>query len=193
MPDSGNSQIRLFELLFTRKRQIFVSLAAGIVRDTAVAEDIVSDTFSYVWENRNRLSIEDYCNYLFIAVKTNALDYRRKTNRHKEIYDNIVKREQGLMDYYSQAIESCNPSGLYEKEILRIVREELEKLPKVNRDVFIKKKLEGKSYKEISEETGLSTSSIDNKLRSVMKVLNEALKDYRELMIILVSVMDMTL
>ncbi|MGN0188570.1 MAG: sigma-70 family RNA polymerase sigma factor, partial [Candidatus Cryptobacteroides sp.] len=159
------SAVQLFELLFTRQRQVYVNLARSIVRDDCIAEDIVSDTFSYVWENREKLKVDDYVDYLFIAVKTNCLDYRRSTARHQEIHDRIARREQGLMEYYSRAIESCNPSGVYEREILEIVMKELDKMPRETREVFIKKKFEGKSYKDISDETGMTASQIDNRLR----------------------------
>lgn len=190
MSDDSRFSTQLFELLFTSRRQIYVNLAKSIVRDDMVAEDIVSDTFCYVWENREKLMVDDYVNYLFIAIKTNCLDYRRRISRHREIYDRIAQREKGLMEYYSRAIESCNPVGVYEKEILEIVMKELDAMPEETRKVFVRKKFEGKSYKEISLETGMTSSQIDNRLRSAMKMLNLALKDYKELIILLVAAMN---
>ena len=59
----------------------------------------------------------------------------------------------------------------------------LEELPPEQRDVFVKHELEGKSFKEMSEETGLSQNTLLSRKRYAVMALRDKLQFlYTELM-----------
>ena len=66
-------------------REYYVSLCAYSRRYVGrkdVAEEIVSDTFMKIWENRERIEINTSIKaYLFNAVCNNSLNYLRKLKR----------------------------------------------------------------------------------------------------------------
>ena len=67
-------------------------------------------------------------------------------------------------------------SALEQRELTEIVTEKLFGLPANQRDVLILKIQEGKSYREISEITGLSTSNVGYLIHHGLKALASQLK-----------------
>ena len=169
----------VIEFLFSKQRQTFLSFATGLVHDSEVAKDIVSESYATVWEHRDE--IEDFYSYLFKTVKNNCLQYRRGEKIHKDAYERIARIEQGFQDFYSSTIENSNISSVYEREVLNILYDTLSRMPQEARRIFEMKKFEGRSYKEISAELGVTSARIDHTLRKVTKTLADALKDYAPL------------
>ncbi len=81
---SGNELAfrRLFDLY---KKRLF-TFAEEITKSAADAEEIVQDSFTKLWVNRETLSdIVSPGNYLYIMVRNRCLDHLRKTARDKKI------------------------------------------------------------------------------------------------------------
>ena len=169
---------RMIVDLFRKKEQLFMTLAISYVHDKETAKDIISDSFISLWEHRQDVLEEKYADYLYRIIRNRCLDYRRNNSRHKAVFDKISEKERGLMEYYSRAIESCNPSLLYAQEINVISEKSLMKLPETTRKIFLLKRYEGKSYKEISEIMNISVGKIDYELRRAMNLLRTTLVDY---------------
>lgn len=169
---------RMIVDLFRKKEQLFMTLAISYVHDKETAKDIISDSFISLWEHRQDVMEDKYADYLYRIIRNRCLDYRRNNSRHKAVFDKISEKERGLMEYYSRAIESCNPSLLYAQEINVISEKSLMKLPETTRKIFLLKRYEGKSYKEISEIMNISVGKIDYELRRAMNLLRTTLVDY---------------
>ena len=176
MSTDKDISVEVIEFLLSRQRQTFVAFAKGLVRDEEAAKDIVSEAILSVWEKRDE--IQDRQGYLFMAVKNGCLRYRRDSSIHRKAHEHIAQVEQGLEDFYTQTIENSSISEVYEHEIFNILMETLAEMPEDAREIFRLKKFEGKTYKEISKELGVSEFKIDHTLRRVLQRLSEALKDY---------------
>lgn len=176
MEASGNIPKTVIEFLFSQHKDLFLNLATGLVHDREVAKDILSESFAAVWEHRDE--IDDFYNYLYTTVKNRCLLYRRGEKIHREAYEHIARVEQGFQDFYSRTIENSDISRIYEQEIMNILYATLAEMPEEARQIFLMKKFEGKSYKEISAALGVSPARIDHTLRKVLDRLSEALKDY---------------
>lgn len=175
----------LFKQLFIEHKKKFERLAYYQTGNEEEAKDIVSKCFLSLWEHRESLLADQLLSYMFISVKNACLDYRRANTRHQKVYENIRNTERGVMDYYSRAIESCDPSQIFTDEITDILRETLRKLSPQQRQIFIMSRVDGKSYKEIADEMGLTYKQVDKSLQKTMKVLREALGEYMPIMILM--------
>ena len=91
--------------------------------------------------------------------------------------DNI-NGANSAMDYYTRAIESCDPDILFRNEILEICRAQLEQMPELTQQIFKARRLEGKSYKEIAEQFGIPQKKVDKQLQQAVTKLRRALKDF---------------
>lgn len=179
---------RAVELLFMKQRGTFLGIAASMVHDEEVAKDIINESFMALWEKRNE--VDDFVDYLFVTVRNKCLRYRRDDTAHKAVYDNIARTEMDLQALYTSAIENFDISKLHEKEITNIVYSELAKMPAGDRKIFMMKKFEGKTYKEISAELGVTASVIDHSLRNTMAVMRKALSDFAPFLLLMVSMLD---
>ena len=75
-------------------------------------------------------------------------------------------------------LEACNPEELFSEEARRLVNETLDRLPEKTRAIFIRSRFDGKSYKEIAAEMGVTVKSVEFEVSKAMKILRVVLKDY---------------
>ena len=176
----------MFRQAFNENREMLERLAYFSVRDKEAARDIVSSTFLKLWETREKIDMDRFLPYIYISVKNACINYRRDSATHRNVYDNILQREQSAMEFYTKAMESCNPAELYVEDILAICRGRLENYsPPLLRLIYIKRVVEGLSYKEIAEALDISVKKVDNSLQFVLKDLRIALADYLPVFILM--------
>lgn len=58
------------------------------------------------------------------------------------------------------------------------MNETLDRLPEKTRTIFIRSRFDGKSYKEIAAEMGVTVKSVEFEVSKAMKILRVVLKDY---------------
>lgn len=163
-----NSDKKAFDRLFRKFYPILCAYCHKFV-SLEDSEEIVQDTLLWIWENRETLSIEkNIASYLFKSVYNRALnkisstDCRNKINR---LYFEYMQETLQNKDYY-QADE------LKEK-----VREAIARLPENYRQAFIMHRFEGMTYKEIAEQLGVSSKTVDYRIQQSLKILKSDLKN----------------
>lgn len=168
----------LFELIYVRNRKMFERLAYFQIGNEEEAKDLVSKCFLSLWEHQADIREDQALAYMFAIVRNACLDYRRSDTRHKKVFENIQSKERGAMEYYSRAIESCDPKRIFADEIMSILTDTLKKLPENQRNVFIKNRVEGLSYKETAEALGLTYKQVDKSMQTTIRKLKLALGEY---------------
>ena len=143
---------RAFEQMF---RMFYIPLcdyAVMILGEQAEAEDVVQDLFMHIWKSRAKMEVQESVkSYLFTSVRFRALNVLK----HK-----IVERKHGAL--LTEFIENLQCSDYSEEEVQRIeqIKEVLQTLPSQCRVVFTMSCLDGKKYKEIAEELGISVNTV---------------------------------
>ena len=185
-PDTIILTQQSFDKLFRLYKRKLYAVAYSLVHDANTAEDIVHDSFMTIWENRETVQFTSIEAYLFGVVKKRRLKYRRDRYTGKAVYEKILMKERGVMDFYTRTIESCNPNELFQREIIEICRKQLEQMPELTKQVFIAHKLEGKSYKEIADMLCINLKKVDRELQQAAMKLRLSLKDYLLLLLLIV-------
>ena len=148
------------------------------------AENIVQDVFLILWERKEEIEISfTLTTYLFTLVKNRCLNFLRHKLIEEE-YNSQMKEELGFKLY---ALETFDYSYQSEEELQEVIRRALDTLPERCREVFIKSRIEGLKYKEISDELGISVNTVENQMVTALKKLRVALKDYLPLLLFLVN------
>ena len=144
----------------------------------------MQDVFLVLWEKKDELELScTLTTYLFTLVKNRCLNFLRHKLIEEE-YNAQMKEELGFKLY---ALESMEYSYHSEKELQEIIQRALDTLPERCREVFIKSRIEGLKYKEISEELGISVNTVENHIVTALKKLRVELKDYLPLLLFLVN------
>ena len=115
------------------------------LRDHAMAEDIIQDTFEKLWvklEDVNALKVKSY---LFTSAYHTMIDYIRKEKRNMFV-DPATLYEGSEADHYSDLGE--------------VLERAVQNLPPDQKAVVMLRDYEGYAYKEIAEITGLSEAQV---------------------------------
>lgn len=173
-----------FEKLYKLYYPKMFAFAKNYVPANEDAENIVQDVFLILWERKEEIEISfTLTTYLFTLVKNRCLNFLRHKLIEEE-YNSQMKEELGFKLY---ALETFNYSYQSEEELQEVIQRALDTLPERCREVFIKSRIEGLKYKEISDELGISVNTVENQMVTALKKLRVALKDYLPLLLFLVN------
>lgn len=115
------------------------------IKDEAIAQDIVQDTFEKIWIRVNEIPHEKSKSYLFTTGHRAIIDYTRKQKSQNKYI------EQATSNDYAQNHYS---------DIKQILNEALDKLPYIQKSVIMLRDYEGYDYAEIGQITDLSESQV---------------------------------
>ncbi|MCG8579810.1 MAG: RNA polymerase sigma-70 factor [Bacteroidales bacterium] len=144
--------------------------AKGILSDSLVSEETVSDVFVKVWEGRERLErVSNLKSYLYSAVRNRAISYLR-AQKNKD----IVSIED-ITTYYFEPVDAPDDSALKEEKLQQILRA-IDYLPAQTKMVFSLAKVQGLKYKEIAEILNIKVKTVDYHVASAIKKICEAIE-----------------
>ena len=178
MDERESLYYRIVEQMFRKQEKAYLQLATTFVRDQEVAKDIVQDSFMALWGSSSRLTGENWQNYMFTILKNKCLEYRRNQAIHNAALSKIAQYEQGTQDYFTRAIELATPVSAYEGEIWNELHKQLGRMSEQQRLVFTRRIFEGKTYKEIAQELGITTNRVDYLFRTAKALVRSSLSDY---------------
>ncbi len=159
---------QLFDALYGPLRRSAVAL----VRDDAVAEDLVQEAFVRLWDWRTRLEAETPLRaWLFRTVRNLALNLRR----------DAITRQQLLTDpmaFASAAAPRPAPSpdaGVSGDDLAAQVSALVDELPPRQREALLLTRVEGLSHAEVSEVMGCAPRTVNNHLVAALATLRRKL------------------
>ncbi len=153
------------------------------VRDPSDAEDIVQEVFYELVEaNRLLMPIEHVTGWLFRVARNRITDLFRK-KKPETFSDAAVVDEDGEALQIEDLLPSpdAGPEALYFRTVLL---DELEfalgELPDEQREVFVAHELEGRSFKELSVESGVGINTLLSRKRYAVLHLRERLQSMHD-------------
>lgn len=125
----------------------------SILKDGQTADEIVNDAFLKIWNVRTQFSsLAEIRAYLYTVSRNDCLNFL-KSPRSRRL-DNID--DVGYLLSSDESIEA----RMIHSELLNLVYEEVNKLPKKQRRVFQLAFFEGLSTEEIAEQLGISHNAV---------------------------------
>lgn len=151
------------------------------VTDTSEAEDILQDVFYELLEAcRLMKPIEHVTAWLFRVARNRMVDlFRRKK---PSSLNNPASIEEGA-DTFEDLLpsEDAGPEATYARNLLLDALDEaLDELPAAQREVFVAHELMGRSFKDISVDTGLSVNTLLSRKHYAVLHLRQRLQSIYE-------------
>jgi len=150
------------------------------VPDPRDAEDILQDVFYELVEaNRLLMPIEHMTGWLFRVARNRITDLFRK-KRPERFGDATVADDDDERLRLEDLLPSpdAGPDALYARSVLLAELElAVDELTEEQRDVFVGHELEGRSFKEMASETGVSVNTLLSRKRYAVRHLRERLHD----------------
>jgi len=172
-------ELLLFNKFFADYQQRFIRFAFTYTRDEVIAEDIVSESMMYYWENKERLPQNtNLPAYVLTTIKHKCLNYLRHIQLKEDVLSDLASHSQWELSTRIATLEACEPNELFDNEVRSIVGKVLSKLPETTSRIFVMSRNENKSYKEIAAIMNMSTKGVEFHMAKVMRILRIALKDY---------------
>ena len=154
-----------------------LSIIERTLKDRSEAEDVLQEVLEdYVESYDLGEVIESVSAWLVRVAQNKVLDrFRRKKTRDR-YRDAVV---QNPVDSFSGE----QPDEEFERAWLNSqIVEALEALPPEQRDAFVQNEIEGKTFEQISQETGISINTLLARKRYAVRFLQDYLKEiYNEL------------
>ena len=149
------------------------------VPDPRDAEDILQDVFYKLVEaNRLLMPIEHLTGWLFQVARNRITDQFRK-KKPDFLGDATVEGEDGELLQIEDLLPSpdAGPEALYVRNLLLDELElAVDELPAEQREVFIGHELEGRSFKQLAAESGVSVNTLLSRKHYAVLRLRERLR-----------------
>jgi RNA polymerase sigma factor (sigma-70 family) len=151
------------------------------VPDPLDAEDILQDVFYRLVEaNRLLMPIEHVTGWLFRVARNRITDlFRKKEPENFSEIESAQEDEEDASLQFEDLLPSpdAGPEALYARSVLLgELQRAVAELPKEQREVFVAHEFDGRSFKELSAETGVSVNTLLSRKRYAVLHLQERLQ-----------------
>jgi len=151
---------RLYEMYSQR---IYTNLIR-LLKDEDLAQELLQEVFVRIWDKRETLQVEtSFRSYLYRVSENLVRDFFRKAAKDKRMMEQLIMAASELY---------IDNEELYiHKENNILLHQAIDTLPPQRRRIFILCKIEGKSYNEVSEITGVSVSTVNDHIVKATKAI----------------------
>ncbi len=155
----------------------FLAWAARATRNLADAEDLVQDAFAKAVADAESLTdVDDLAAWLFSSIRNRVRDFWRKGQTRKRVGEADVS-DSVIAEIV--AASGLDPAELAaESELMEALYEAIEELPAGQRDVIEAQVLDGLTFREIAESTGISQDTLATRKRYAIRRLAAALREW---------------
>lgn len=156
-----NGDESAFKSLFYHYHPTLVNLAYSYINDEATAKDLAQDVFVQIWQKRKDLHIrENLRGYLIRAVRNQCINH--------------LKKKKAISLNELEPATDPDPDGqerLHLQDLRKKVQLAISHMPEACRAVYLLRRMEGLSLKEIARELNISTKTVENQLTKAHKIL----------------------
>jgi RNA polymerase sigma-70 factor (ECF subfamily) len=158
-----------FELIFRQHYASLCAFAGKILEDADLAEEVVQDLFTHLWERRADLSaVQSVQGYLFQAARNACLNHIKHRKVRARFADHVQQ--------YPGA--DHQPNAYDHAELESRIRTAVAALPQRCREIFEMSRVEGLKYQEIADKLHLSPRTIEVQIGKALKLLRTHLHDF---------------
>ena len=167
-----NGDHAAFEKLFEQYSDRLYQFSLKYLKSKEIAEDIVQEVFLKVWRNREIMRIDSSLQAYLFKITLNAV---------RKYFNDLTKTNECKHDLLLDL--SKNRKNLDEfpdyQNLLDKLQSFIDNMPERRRVAFVKKKVEGKSLKEISAEMEITTKAVEYHITEAMKYLKSQFEELK--------------
>ena len=167
---------RAFEELVSRYQVRLLNFIYRTIGDRDRAEDLVQEVFIRVYRHIARFDrSKKFSTWIYTIASNLAKNELRNRSRSPLVLFQAIKAKFEDEDRPLQFEDlHTRPDDLFRKRHLReMVEASVAQLPAHHREVFVLRELEGKSYEEIAEITGVNLGTVKSRLNRARNAFAE--------------------
>lgn len=167
-------EMRAFEAIYRRYwRRLFIA-AYQRIGSRELCEELVQDIFTGLWNNRDKVHIQNLQTYLHTSVRYRVIDHIHREMTRKAA---LGQREQVMAD-------NCTEEDVLLDDLNGALQREISKLPTRCQLVFKLSRENNLSIKQVASELGVSEKTVENQLTKALKLLRMNLRHFTFLLVI---------
>lgn len=144
-----------------------------LLQSETEAQEILQEVFLKIWQNRALIDPEkSFRSYLFKIAENKVFDFFRKAAMQKRVQNQLLQ--------HSDIDTTLVDKMVSDKENEALLAKAIDHLPPQRKQVFVMVKLQGKTYKEVSDELGISASTISDHIVKATKSIRDYLTNSGE-------------
>lgn len=170
-----------FDLIVLRHRNRVFNLCHWFLGDDQEANDAAQITFIKVFQSLNRFRLESAFSTWLYRIALNTCKNRIKSTAHKQKTSAVSLynpgQEPGKAGAMDLEDEGASPlTQLEEVERQRIIRQAIDSLQVEHKEVVTLRDIQGLSYEEVAEVTGVQLGTVKSRLSRARQELKEKLR-----------------
>lgn len=172
-----NGDEHAFEEIFKVNYNRITGFCQQFVYDNDKAQEITQEVFLNLWLNREKIEcINGIRAFLYTFAKSNCLNHIR----HERIIHNYANKylHEYEQNVNCEILETFDFRSLQYTELENLVQKAINDLSVKCRQVFILRRIEGKSNKEIADELNISVKAVEANMTRALKAISISLVDY---------------
>jgi len=155
-----------FSLFFHTYNARLFPFVLKITKSTAIAEEIVQETFLRAWVHRQKLEqLNEPAAWLFRIASNLALTHLRDAANEAIKHAGFSNSTGGVVNEVSDQLDL--------KEMSHLVEQAINLLPAKRQIVFRLSKQEGLTYQQIADQLNISTNTVKEHLVQAVKFIRE--------------------
>ena len=176
-----NGNEKAFSAIFETYRDDVYGYSVSMLKTNVLAEEIVQDVFLNIWQHRDRLNPDlSFRSYVFTITRNLTFNLISKVANNRKLKEEVF--------YTSQKAYSPIENRMAEADYERIKNKAIEQLPPRRRLIFEMSRVDGMSYKEISEELNISVSTVKGQTSKSLASIRDYLRTHSDIaLLIMVS------
>lgn len=151
-----------FEEMFTRYYRELVVYLCKFVKESAVAEDIVQETFCELWSRKETYHIIHVRSFLFRSVRNAAVNY---LTREKKMTVDLSREIENEIVFQEDLETIDRDRKLYEL---------IERLPEQRKRIFKLCFFEGMRYQDVADQLNISVNTVKTQMGRALADLRES-------------------
>lgn len=172
--------------VYKEERNRLLGYIKNRIPDSIEAEDILQDVFYQLTVGfRDIRTIENLTAWIYKVADNRIIDLFRKKKPIKISYGDTAREDDDgplSLEEILPALGSTPEEEEIKEMIWDAIEETLSELPEEQRSVFVATEFDGKSFKEISEETGILINTLISRKRYAVLALRERLTELYKLL-----------
>ena len=167
-----------FKAIVEQWQDMVYNTILGIVQNETEAEDLAQDVFIKVFEKIGTFKGDSkFSTWLYRIATTTALDHLRSRKRKKR--SGFLQAITGASEEKEQIPDFHHPGvSLDNKERATVLFKAIEALPDNQKAAYTLHKLEGLSYRDVSEVLNTTVSAVESLMSRANQNLRKQLEDY---------------
>lgn len=155
-----------FERLFENYSQKLYRFSFSYLKSAPESEDVVQEVFLKIWENRSKIKTEtSFQSYLFtIAFNSIRKNFNKKSRQERyrlDLFNSLSNEDYSIEDHrdYEFLVSKLDAT--------------IDQMPPRRKEIFLKRKKEGKSVRDIANEMYISPKTVENQITEAMNFLKK--------------------